>query len=203
MLEMMIDLETLDTRPSAIVLSIGAVVWQSVMEDHFIPDGTSRTQKKLGYEIVDRWMRVPRIDEQTKLRTMSESTLMWWQNQTSMAQQEAFNPVRLSARATLQEFMQWTTGFNTKITRFWASPSTFDFPIMESYADQFEMPLPWSYRQKYDVRTAVNEASYSADDHILIRGPLVGVPHTPVFDCEWQIDLLTGARRKAGRRAAG
>ena len=202
MLEMMIDLETLDTRSSAIVLSIGAVVWPSGMEDHYIPDGTCRTRKVLGYEVIDRWMRVVRIDEQTNAgRTMSQSTLLWWQQQDPDARAEAFNPVRLSSRATLQDFMMWTTGFNTKINRFWASPSTFDFPIMESFAETFGMDLPWSYRQKYDVRTVVNEANYSADDHILIR-PIAGLAHTPVYDCERQIDLLTGARRKTNRRAS-
>ena len=35
MLEMMIDLETLDTRPNAVILSIGAVVWEDEMETDF------------------------------------------------------------------------------------------------------------------------------------------------------------------------
>ena len=63
----------------------------------------------------------------------------------------------------------------------------------------FNNYVPWSYRQKYDVRTAVREASYSAKDHVLTV-PIDGVPHLPVYDCEMQIDLLTAARVKAGRR---
>ncbi len=58
---------------------------------------------------------------------------------------------------------------------------------------------PWTYRQVYDVRTVLNEASYSAKDHEITRA-IAGKPQMPVHDCEVQIDELVAARNKIGRR---
>lgn len=189
MYEMMIDLETLDTRPKAIVLSVGAVIWETFQDE----DGN------LSYHVWERFLRRPEIDPQVIFgRTISEETLLWWQKQTVDARAEAFDKDRQPIGQVMIDLK--TLAGKYDVNHFWASPDTFDFPIMESLAEDVGLlsMLPWSYRQKYDVRTVVNEASYSASAH-KAEG-LAGVPHTPVFDCEWQIDLLTAARVKIGRR---
>jgi len=195
MYEMMIDLETLDTKPSAVVLSIGAVVWETFYSE---TDG-------LTYEIKDRFLRVPVIQEQLDIgRTVSQSTLMWWQRQDSIAQQEAFNPVRQSCARVCEELKmladkyQYPANGGEPINAFWASPVAFDLPIWEDFAFRMGGNVPWRYNQRYDVRTVAREANLSAKDH---EDPkLVGIPHTPVYDCEWQISLLTAARQKLERR---
>lgn len=192
MFEMMIDLETLDTRPKAIVLSVGAVVWETLV------NGAG----ELEYQFMERVLNRPEIDMQVAAgRTVSQSTLVWWQSKevSAEARAEAFHGRDRCATSMIcanLDAMACKYGVN----HFWASPNTFDFPIMESLAEDFSVMgmLPWSYRQTYDVRTVVNEASYSARDH-KAEG-LVGAPHTPVYDCEWQIDLLTAARNKINRR---
>ena len=45
----------------------------------------------------------------------------------------------------------------------------------------------------------LNEASYSAKDHVLSR-KIPGKAHMPVYDCEVQIDELMAARNKVMRR---
>lgn len=196
MLEMMFDLETLDTKPSAVVLSIGAVVWETV----FNPD-----TEELSYNIVERFMRVLNIQEQVdRQRTVSQSTLLWWQRQDSVAKAEAFNPVRQPVQMVLNDLRHFVMQYDDQyvgdpgITSFWASPATFDFPIWDDLAMTFSNYVPWTYRQKYDVRTVVREANFSAKGYADPK--LVGVPHTPVYDCEWQISLLTAARQKLNRR---
>lgn len=195
MYEMMIDLETLDTKPSAVVLSVGAVVWETLYSE---ADG-------LTYEIKDRFLRVLNMEEQfSRGRTVSQSTLLWWQRQDSTAQVEAFNPVRRNVRLVLDELRGFVDQYADQsvgdlgINAFWASPATFDFPIWEDLAMTFSNFVPWTYRQKYDVRTVVREANLSARDHL--DSTLVGIPHTPVYDCEWQVSLLTAARQKLNRR---
>lgn len=187
--ELMFDLETLDTLPSAVVLSVGAVIWKTV---EYQP-------RVLEWEPVERFYRVINIQEQldTK-RTVSQATLLWWLQQDLTAREEAFAPVRQPARLALDDFSYWADQY--EINAFWASPATFDFPIWEDFAMTFGKHTPWTYRQKYDVRTVVREANYPAKDHLIVK-ELAGVPHMPVFDCEAQIDLLTAARVKAGRRA--
>ncbi len=192
MYEMMIDLETLDTKPSAVVLSIGAVIW----ETHY-----SETTG-LTWEPVERFMRVLNMEEQlSRGRTVSQSTLLWWQDQDPTAKAEAFNPTRTPVVWVLNEFHDFAKRFEAEPARlnaFWASPVAFDLPIWEDLAMTFSNFVPWSYNQRYDVRTVVREANLSAKDH---KDPkLAGVPHTPVYDCEWQISLLTAARQKLNRR---
>ena len=189
MREMMIDLETLDTKTSAIVLSIGAVVWETVDVGH----------GGLDWHVINRFYRILDIQSQAdKKRTVSESTIIGWQRQEANARDEAFSAVRQPVTGVLDDFRRFAD-MEDGVTVFWANPATFDFPIWEDLAMTFDNYVPWSYRQKYDVRTAVREASYSAKDHQPSR-PIDGVPHLPVYDCEWQIDLLTAARVKAGRR---
>ncbi len=190
MRELMFDLETLDTKPSAIVLSVGAVVWETFKTDTGI----------LGWHVINRFYRILDIQSQAeKKRTVSESTLVWWQRQDANARDEAFSPVRQPVTGVLNDFRRFVDLGSHEINAFWASPATFDFPMWEDLAMTFSNYVPWSYRQKYDVRTVVREASYSAKDHVPTR-TIDGLPHMPIYDCEWQIDLLTAARVKAGRR---
>lgn len=196
MYEMMIDLETLDTKPSAVVLSIGAVVWETYVSEE--------TPFELRWRLVERFLRVLDIQKQVdRKRTVSENTLLWWQRQDQTAKDEAFNPVRQHPGFVLGDFREFAGKYadpevgDLGINAFWASPATFDFPIWDDLAMTFNNFVPWTYRQKYDVRTVVREASYPAKNHVW-NG--LGVAHTPVYDCEWQIDLLTAARNKLGRR---
>lgn len=187
--ELMFDLETLDTKPSAVVLSVGAVIWRTV-EDQ---------QGVMEWEVVERFYRVINIQPQLDAkRTVSQDTLLWWLQQDPKAREKAFAPVRKPVLMVLDDFRYWADRFD--INAFWASPATFDFPIWEDFAMTFGRHVPWTYRQKYDVRTVVREASYSVKDHVVSK-ELSGIPHMPVYDCEAQIDMLTAARVKAGRRA--
>lgn len=189
--EFMIDLETLDTRSTAVILSIGAVIWDT----NVLGDGS------LAYEIVDRFYRTPDIDEQlARGRTVSQHTLFWWQWQDPTARAEAFSTTRFPGVDVLADLKEFVAPHvvDHGLNRFWANPTTFDFPITESYAESLGGDVPWNYNQKHDVRTVVTEASYSAKEHDY--GHLVGIPHTPVYDCEAQIDLLTAARNRIARR---
>lgn len=190
MREMMVDLETLDVKNSALVLSIGAVVWESYAD-------------KEGYNIIDNFYNVLKIDEQVDYgRTISLDTIRFWMDADSTAREAAFVYNRTEPVRALEDFFKWGSnhvqlgGLNS----FWAKPATFDFPIWEDLAEDFGGEVPWYYNQKYDVRSVVKEVNYSADSHDYSK--IDGVPHTPVYDCKAQIDLLHTARVKLGRRLA-
>ncbi len=189
MYEMMFDLETLDTKPSAVVLSIGAVIWETMYNEE---------AQILFWDSRARFMRVLDMDDQfVSGRTVSQSTILWWQRQDPTARAEAFNPVRRPVYEVLNDFYAFAKDYD--INAFWASPATFDFPIWEDLARTFGNSVPWTYREKYDVRTVVREAGFSVHSHQPTPS-VFGVAHTPVFDCELQIDILTAARQKMKRR---
>lgn len=199
MLEIMFDLETLDTEPSSIVLSVGAVVWRT-------EKNTEIHGHPLSWQVENRFYRILEFDSQVgKGRTLSQQTLLWWMQQHPNAREEAFSTVRKPTVSALLDFMEWGLNWTElgnngeTVNAFWASPVTFDMPIWESLARDYALNVPWHYRQTFDVRTVVKEASYSAKDHVP-RQEIIGVPHMPVYDCEWQIDLLTAAREKIARR---
>ncbi len=197
MFEMMFDLETLDTEPSAVVLSVGAVIWETgQMPD----DGPLQWQVR---KMDGQFMRTLNIQSQVERgRTMSERTLLWWMQQDADAQAEAFASVRTPIHQVMQQFDDFAQfGKDLGVNAYWASPSTFDFPIWESLSKMAGIEEPWHYRQVRDVRTVVAEASYSANSH-KPTVPIHGKAHQPVTDCMWQIDLLTAARNKIGRRIA-
>ena len=119
MREMMIDLETMDTKPSCIVLSIGAVVWETVDTGH----------GGLDWHVLRRFYRILDIQSQAdKKRTVSESTIVWWQRQDANARDEAFSVVRQPVTGALDDFRRFADQ-NGGVTVFWANPATFDFPI--------------------------------------------------------------------------
>lgn len=196
MFEMMIDLETMDTEPSSVVLSIGAVIWET---------GQMPDDGPLQWQVGEHCEFMRTLDIQAQLdrgRTISERTMLWWMQQDKDAQAEAFASVRTPIHQVMQQFDDFALrAKGLGVNAFWASPSTFDFPIWEDLSKMAGVTEPWHYRQVRDVRTVVAEASYSANSHKPIV-PIVGKPHMPVTDCLWQIDLLTAARNKIGRRIA-
>ena len=84
--DIMLDIETLDTSPSAIVLSIGAVKFNSVgLGDTFYVRLDSDPQLALG-------------------RTQSEATLTWWAGQSDAARKEAFATPEFTNPSSLVKF---------------------------------------------------------------------------------------------------
>jgi hypothetical protein len=79
-MDVMFDLETLDTKPSAVVLSLGAV--------KFDP-----RQKGLDPDAERLSLRLE-IDPQSAMgRTISDDTIAWWATQSKEAQEAAFGEV--------------------------------------------------------------------------------------------------------------
>ncbi len=107
-MELMFDLETLDTKPSAVVLSIGAVVWEA----KYLP-----SEHKIKWYEVDKFLRVLDIQKQLDSgRTVSQATLLWWMDQDPKAKAEAFDRNREPVVESLDAFryfaeQQETTAF--------------------------------------------------------------------------------------------
>lgn len=130
-----IDLETLDTTPSATVLSLGAV--------KFDPFNSNEPYSELYFKID--------IDEQDSLgRTTSDSTLEWWSKQNKKVMEEAFNPNgRISVGDTLKYINKWMVGVDV----LWGQGYGFDMTILEDMYRNKKTPIPWNFWQIRDSRT--------------------------------------------------
>lgn len=136
--DVMIDLETLDVKPTSTVLTIGAV--------KFDPFGNDLTDPKCEkfYVKVD-------IDSCDRLGcTVSQATLEWWANQSKEAQEEAFDP---NGRIDITDAMNRLYKFCWGAKRVWSHGAGFDIIICEHLFHKIGKAVPWSFWEVRDTRT--------------------------------------------------
>lgn len=122
----MIDLETVDTLPTAGILSIGAVEFDE-------------------NEILDEFYQPVNVDSCYDLGlTKSEDTLKWWTNQSSTAKAVFTDPNRIHLKQALLGFIEWLPNDigNLKI---WAHGSDFDTPIIINAFNACGLKAPWNF----------------------------------------------------------
>jgi 3' exoribonuclease, RNase T-like len=135
-MDVMFDLETLDVKPSAVILSLGAVKFDPREK------GIDPNAPKLSLRIS--------VDEQSLLgRSISESTLEWWSTQSKEAQEAAFSD---EGRIPLVEAVDHFHKFVWNSDRIW-SQGSFDVNIMEHLYTSLNRPYAWQYWQVRDSRT--------------------------------------------------
>ena len=131
----MIDLETLDTRPSCQILSLGAVKFNALTTD----EPHSELYIK------------PDIDQQhDNGRTTSDSTIEWWSKQDPKIMEEAFSANgRMNVDTMLDQLTKWLVGVDT----IWGHGYGFDISILEDLYRNWNRPIPWQFWQVKDSRT--------------------------------------------------
>jgi hypothetical protein len=132
----MFDLETLDTKPSAVILSLGAIRFNP------LEDGIDHNDGRLSMRL--------EIDPQSGMgRTISEDTIAWWATQSKEAQDAAFgDDNRIPVIEAVEKFHKFVWGCD----RIW-SQGSFDVNIMEHLYTSIQKPYTWQYWQVRDSRT--------------------------------------------------
>jgi hypothetical protein len=131
----MIDLETLDTRPSCTVLSLGAVKFNPLNSD----------------EPYDELYLKINVDDQDRLgRTTSDSTIEWWSKQDSKVMEEAFDQ---TGAVTLEEAMKLVNKWIVGVDTLWGHGYGFDITILEDMYRNVGMSIPWNFWIVKDSRT--------------------------------------------------
>lgn len=131
----MLDLETMDTAPTAAILSIGAVRFDS--------------RKGLG----DEFYQVVDIEScQRRGMTVSGNTIEWWMKQSPEARRVFFQD-KVDIEVALGEFTDYVKG--VKDSCMWGNGSTFDNAIIRNAFTRCELPTPWSYKKDFCFRTVL------------------------------------------------
>lgn len=143
----MLDLETLDTRTSAVVTSIGAVA--------FDPAG-GPLGPKFYLELIEDTR-----SQQARGRTISGDTVRWWMQQGAQAQQlfsEHPQPgiERTSTVDGLTRFAMFVEANGGRDVELWGNGADFDNIILGTLYDDFGMRKPWSYSRNRCYRTMKN-----------------------------------------------
>lgn len=179
----MIDLESLDTSPNAVILTIGAV---------------SFNPKSMG--IVERLELRPTIEDQTEIhnRIINEDTLRWWSEQSPEALEEAFGD---GGRSSFNECMEALYKFCWNRRAVWSNGAGFDVVACETAFRQAltdrPNPIPWPYYTVRDTRTLYEVAGVSLKD----KKYGSKTTHRAIEDAEHQAIVVQDAYRnliKAG-----
>lgn len=134
----MIDNETLDTKPGAVILTVGAVKFDPYRED-FAPH--SKTLWRLC------------IESQLEAgRTVSDSTLEWWGGQPEDIREMSFSGERISLPDFFSELNRYLVG----VDKIWCHGPQFDMVMIENLFEQFDHHQNWKYWQVMDSRTLFN-----------------------------------------------
>lgn len=132
----MIDLETLDTRPSTVILSIGAVV--------FDPDEPLADLPSLYYNLCIQ-------DQLGANRTISEDTIMWWLMQGEEARVAVTNrSTAVGIHVAVKKFSELYHG--NKCERVWSNGLAFDIAALEHAYTSYGWPVPWKYNHAREMR---------------------------------------------------
>lgn len=141
-MHVMLDLETLGTRPDAAIIQIGAVLFE--------PVSGGRVLNNKGF---NRHVLV-----QDGSGSIDHGTLCFWLAERSAAKMgEELSTKADPLHGVLMDFRQWPLkahGLSWKmIDGVWAHPSDFDLPIMKSAFARSGMDVPWDRRATRDART--------------------------------------------------
>lgn len=135
MVECVIDIETLGTSFDSVVLSVGAVKFNSC--------GNSDPHT-LFYVKLD-------MDHQVRLgRIISDSTIGWWSKQAPEVIEDTFSD---HGRISLDEFVKQFNKYVVGCDVFWAQGAVFDFVILEHLYRSLGQPWPINYWECRDSRT--------------------------------------------------
>ena len=132
----MLDLETLGTRPGDVILSIGAV-W-------FAP--------KIGIKSSFHLSIDPASSKAAGLRAQ-KSTLEWWEKQSPEARAAAFKG-EFSLNVALTKFTIWMPPIDTVLV--WGNGANFDNTLVAAAYRAMKMDVPWHYWNDRCYRTISN-----------------------------------------------
>lgn len=137
---LMVDLETLGTEPSSVILSIGAAI--------FNENGVLHSKQ---------W--VLNADAQQRAgRTINPKTISWWEAQSPEAR-EVLAQSRTRAKTVsndLGEFIVWVKDRVDPVkVQVWSNGASFDVVLIEHLASQLNLVVPWDFRNVRCYRTVM------------------------------------------------
>lgn len=162
--DIMVDIETMGTKPGCAIVSIGAVQFDLK---------SGQTGDKF-------YCNIDLKDCQDNGLKLEADTVWWWLSQNKSAQ-EALNCERLLLENALQKFERWFENINTQNLQIWANSPSFDLSVLESAFNIMGRKQPWFYWQERDVRTLV---SFNPE---LKKSIVNDLPHDAISDCLYQI----------------
>ncbi|WP_127471953.1 3'-5' exonuclease [Thiomicrorhabdus aquaedulcis] len=176
---LMIDIETLGTKPGSVIASIGAV---------FFNPATGETGAE--FEVLIS------VEASKKLGlTTDAATVAWWDKQSKNAQQQLQGS--LSPELAMDDFLQFVISHCERDkVKAWGNGASFDPVLIEAAFDkcnqryEVSVEAPFKYWNIRDVRTLVDlgrEIGFDPKRDM----PFDGVPHSALADAKHQAKYVS------------
>lgn len=172
MKHLMLDIETLSTRPDAAVFEVA--IAEFTLENLSVSPANLR-----------RWMCKPSTGH------IDPETVAWWMDDKRATHAKFILSCPVSeatVAAGIQAYLERVKEEHPKI-RLWAMPTSFDCVILQSFLQRNGCDLPIDFRQWRDVRTILELAGWPKEPSGLKA-------HTAAGDCQNQISQLVEAWRR-------
>ncbi|USD30908.1 3'-5' exoribonuclease [Pseudoalteromonas sp. SCSIO 43201] len=170
-----VDTETLDTSPSAVVLTVSAV--RVSLDTGLSLPVNDGVLNEVGENILHI---MPNVTEQLLSgRTTSAGTIAWWNGQSNQAKQSVLS----GSTMLLADALALLTAFIGDAQVF-CRGTDFDPPILASLYKSAGLKAPWKYNQVRDVRTFIDALSGGTKGYLENwEQPSWLVPHHSLHDC--------------------
>lgn len=168
----MVDTETLGTKPGCTVLSIGACT--------FDPRGEGNGSEF--YRVINVF------DSLMQGFEINADTLEWWKKQSSEAKQTFSEAQSVTLWQALEDFAQWFADVEGE--QVWCQGATFDAPILEECFERVNPGTPWKFWNVRDTRTVYDVCDF--DSKSVERA---GTYHNALDDAKHQVLCVQTALR--------
>ena len=143
-LHVMVDLETLSTKPNAVILTFAA------MKFNPCNDARKETKERIFKSKHSFYRRIDLESCAVLGQAIDDHTIDWWAEQDDIIREEAFaEDDRHSIETVLTDFHKWCFGAKA----FWSNGSIFDIMIIEDYNRKLSRGNPWKFWEIRDCRT--------------------------------------------------
>lgn len=174
MSHIMIDIETLGTKPGSAILSIGAVVFsaEGVSESTFFRAISLQSCIDVGLKI-------------------DPATVAWWMSQSDAARAAAFPAETEHLNVALFALRDWFVEQSGEQT--WCHGAAFDVPLLETAYEAAGLAqlIPWKFWNVRCTRTLYDESGVTPDRS-------TGAHHHPVDDARNQALAVIQAKARLG-----
>lgn len=177
----MIDIETLGIRPTSIIASIGAVVFDIDEDITKAPNFLRSFYKKIDI-----------VDCQANGLTIDADTVKFWITQDFAVKADLLNTKERLRNVLLDLSVWWTVDCQlSKSTSLWCHGPSFDAVILENAFRVCELEVPWAYNSPRDTRTIFELAGVDIKKEV--RG---GIFHNALEDCIFQVQMVQKAWKR-------